>query len=154
MAVRLYLDSCALQRPLDGLTGFAEIAEAACVQLLVEWAERGRAALLWSAALEFECIQRIPQERLTWARCVRGLTRERVRADRVVLRRAREITVTLELSALDALHVASAEAGHALLVTVDMPMLRKCARRRDLLHTLVVDPMEAVSRERSTGSRR
>lgn len=125
------------------------IAEAACILLLLDWAASGRLEVVWSGALDFECNQRIPRERLAWAQWVRTLTRRCLRPGSSELAHARELSAALRLSALDALHVACAESAGAVLVSVDLKLLRRCGRRPETLRTLVIDPMEAAGRERS-----
>jgi predicted nucleic acid-binding protein len=63
-----------------------------------------------------------------------------------VVSRARELE-RMGLRGLDALHVASAEAGGAqLLVTTDDRMLRRARRAGDRVRTIVVTPVEGLAR--------
>lgn len=144
-AATIYLDSSALQRPLDRLRTTQEVVDSDCVLWILERCRDGRTARLeWSSALEYECIVRMPPERVVWARGVRALAAHVTPLSSAIELRARNLEAALRLSAPDALHVASAESAGALLVTVDQRLLRRCLRRGSAIRIRVTDPITAM----------
>jgi hypothetical protein len=91
-ARRLYLDGCAVQRPLDRLLTSRERSEAECVLLLLEAVERGRLDLVWSPVLTFETIRRGPPLRAEAAGRVRRLASHHVGLDDALVAKARALT--------------------------------------------------------------
>lgn len=140
----MYLDACALQRPLDRLLTGRERSEAECVLLLLEAVERGRVELVWSSPLTFEAIRRGPPVRAEAARRIRGLAVHQVGLSDDVAATAKSLQTKAGLQALDALHLACAQAARATLVTVDARLLR-AARRVGLAASAVCDPIEAAT---------
>lgn len=143
-ARRLYLDACAVQRPLDRLLTSRERSEAECVLLLLEAVERGRLDLVWSPALTFETIRRGPPLRAEAAGRVRRLASHHVGLDDALVARARALSEEVGLQAFDALHLAAAQAAGATLVSVDGKLLRR-GRRAGLTERALCDPIVAVT---------
>jgi predicted nucleic acid-binding protein len=141
--MRVYFNTSALNRPLDDLSSERVRIEAEAVVALLAAVEDGTIEWIGSEYLDFEVEQDPDDERV---RRVRGLlvgASEHVPASDAVAGRARALE-RLGLRGLDALHVASAEAGSAdLLITTDDRMIRGAARARDL-HVRLVTPPEAV----------
>jgi predicted nucleic acid-binding protein len=142
--MRIYLNTSALNRPLDDLSSERVRIEAEAVVALLAAVEDGMVDWIGSEYLDFEVEQDPDDER---ARRVRGLlveTRMRVPASDAVADRARALE-RLGLRGLDALHVASAEAGGAdLLITTDDRLIRRAARVVRDLRVRLVTPPEAV----------
>lgn len=145
---RLYLDACALQRPFDRLISAEERAEAAAVLLLLSWSLSSRVELVWSTVLEYETVTRAPAERRAWGMFARGVSAPSFRPDTREHARAKELVKRLRLGAFDALHVACAEALHAILVTVDRTFLARTATSARM-RVRVLDPVQAVGELRS-----
>jgi predicted nucleic acid-binding protein len=139
---RIYLDSCAIQRPFDRLTSAEERAEAAGVLLLLSWSLSSRVELVWSTVLEYETIARVPLERRAWGMFARDHASPSFQPEPRHHTRAGELERRLRLGGFDALHVACAEALQATLVTVDRTLLARTAGAR--LRVRVVDPTQAV----------
>lgn len=107
--------------------------------------ESGRVDWVGSAYLEFEVEQDADGERVRRVRSLLGLVRARVPASDAVAARAR-VLEGMGFRGLDALHVASAEAGDAdMLVTTDDRMIRQAARARLDLRVRLVTPQDAVA---------
>ena len=142
--MRVYFNTSALNRPLDDLSSERVRIEAEAVVALLAAVEGGIVEWIGSEYLEFEVEQDPDDERV---RRVRGLlvgARMRVPASDAVADRARALE-RLGLRGLDALHVASAEAGGAdLLITTDDRMIRRAARVVRGLRVRLVTPPEAV----------
>src|SRR5262245_51965099 len=106
-ALRIYCDSSAIQRPLDGLATPEEVAEAECVLALLQRCARGNPILVWSGALEEECVRLMPPvhaERLRWVTRVRDLARVWHDVTEETFSRAARIQKEAKLTAFDALH--------------------------------------------------
>ena len=144
--VRLYLNTSALNRPFDDLTVPNVRAEAEAVLLLVAEFEAGRAELLASQYLLFEVEQTPDRDRAQRVRSLLRLATSTVKTSPTLVARARGLERS-GLRGLDALHVASAEAGGAdLLVTTDDRMLRRARRVRSEVRVDVVRPVQALAR--------
>jgi predicted nucleic acid-binding protein len=145
--LRLYLEPSALQRPLDDLQDVVTRTEAACVMMLVRLAASGRVDLVWSEMLDVE-LAKAPVERVSWARIVRSLSVERHATSDVTIRRPRALVSGVGLDPADALHVASAEACAATMVTTDQAIVDRVAKHAGTVGFEVLDPFTAASRAR------
>lgn len=97
-----------------------------------------------SDCLDFEINQDPDPERVRRVGSLAELARRHVEVSRAVTDRATSLE-RAGLRGLDALHVASAEAGEAeLLITTDDRMLRRSRRAGLALEVRVVTPVEAV----------
>jgi hypothetical protein len=140
--IRLYLDLCCFKRPFDDQRQERIRREATAVTTIIERAEHGQLELVRSPALLLEN-DRNPREdrRLGAALWIDGAAASVVLTDSVEAR-ARALAV-LGFPAMDALHVAFAEAADARwLVTCDDQLLalgRRCATD---LRVAVVGPVD------------
>jgi predicted nucleic acid-binding protein len=141
--MRVYLDTCSLQRPLDNKTELRILLESEAVLGLLAACESEGIELLSSEALLFE-IERNPNlTRREYA--MEALTRAKsfVVLEPPIEEQARELHA-LGFKPLDALHLASAEAGQAdYLCTCDDGFLKR-ARASKHLGTKVVSPLELI----------
>ena len=143
--MRIYLNTSALNRPLDDLSAERVRVEAEAMVALLAAIEDGIVEWIGSEYLDFEVGQDPDDERVNRVRSLLALIHTRVPASEAVVRRARAIE-RVGLRGLDALHVASAEAGGAeLLVTTDDRMIRRAARADLPLRVRLVTPLEAMS---------
>jgi hypothetical protein len=151
--MRIYFNTSALNRPLDDLSSDRVRIEAEAVIALLAAVERGTVDWIGSAYLDFEVEQDPDGERVRRVRSLLGLVRDRTRTSTAVALRAR----TLERAGfrgLDALHIASAEAGGAdLLITTDDRMIRRAVSTQLDLRVRLVTPPEAVALLSRGGSR-
>ncbi|MFL5540772.1 MAG: nucleic acid-binding protein [Longimicrobiaceae bacterium] len=139
--MRIYLDMCSIQRPMDDYSQPRVLREAEAVLEILARCEQGEVDLLDSDALRFE-MERNPhpvrrgfvEEALTGAAefvSVTGLIEQRARG-----------YIQGGMKPLDALHLASAvEGGAAYFCTCDDKLLRR-ARKADTGATRPVSPLE------------
>ena len=139
--MRIYLDVCCLNRPFDDQTQERIRLEAEAVLLILERCQARTWQLLGSEAVEYE-VSRIPDEEqrhkvlhLASIACVKQVVSAGVQA------RAEELE-GLGFKALDALHIACAEAASAdVLLTSDDRMQAKAKEFQDKLHVRVENPI-------------
>jgi predicted nucleic acid-binding protein len=138
--MRIYLDTCCLQRPLDDQTQPRIRVETEAVFAVLASVQDGGVTLLTSEALEFE-ISRIPDEqRRQEALAILTLASERLTLS-VASEQLADSFAQAGLSAMDALHVAlAATAGADYFVTVDDKLLR----RAQSLPNLTVAPISIL----------
>ncbi len=140
--MRVYLDTCSLQRPLDSRTQIRSSLEAEAVLGIIQFCEDGALELVSSDVLLFETRQNPQSERREYALAVLEQAKTFVETDEVIRQRGVELE-RQGLGALDALHLAAAEAGGAdYFCTTDDKLLKRgrtLARR-----TRVVTPMELI----------
>ncbi len=141
--MRIYLDTCSLQRPLDNKAQLRVLLESEAILGILALCDAERIELLSSEALLFE-IERNPNlTRQEYALAVLGKAAAFVVLEPDVEARARELH-RLGFNPLDALHLAFAEAGQAdFLCTCDDRFLKR-ARRVKGLKTKVVSPIELI----------
>jgi len=141
--VKIYLDLCAIQRPLDTPNQVRIILESEAVLGIITFCDSGQAELISSEALLYEGEQgplpiRQEHTRSVLAKAKSSVNigeRERVRAATLI---------TFGLSPLDALHLALAEAGNAdYFCTCDDKLLRNAKRVKDLA-VKVINPVDLV----------
>lgn len=115
----IYLDSAALQIPRDIPSDLQQLARRKGVRRLLLACHEKRAVLVWSPALEYENITRIPPERLSYCQSVRALAAHHAEMTADVIARARQFEAEGPLGWYDAQHLAAAESVGAILVTED-----------------------------------
>lgn len=141
--MRVYLDTCSLQRPLDSKAQTRIILEADAVLGILSLCEEGAIQLVSSDALLYETSRTPNVTRQEYAYETLAKATAFVALDEAVERRARQLHAA-GIGPLDALHLASAEAARAdLFCTCDDRLLRK-ARSIPALQTKVVSPLEAI----------
>jgi predicted nucleic acid-binding protein len=141
--MKIYLDTCSLQRPLDSKTQVRIMLEVEAILGLLALCESGDIELMSSEALLFE-VERNPNvARQEYALEALSKAKSFVVLNPRAEERARELNA-LGLKPLDALHLASAEEGQAdYLCTCDARFLKKARAIRGLL-TRVVSPVELI----------
>jgi predicted nucleic acid-binding protein len=142
--MRIYLDACSLQRPLDDRAQPRVNVEAEAVLTILSLVEAGELELLSSEALQFE-IARIPDaprqaranEILKLASKVLELTDE--------IEAQAETFVKAGFKPMDALHLASASWAEAdYFCTCDDKLLKKSKKMKPLA-TKVVSPLQLIA---------
>jgi len=142
----VYLDVCCLNRPFDDQSRERIRLEAEAVLLILERCQAGEWQLLGSEAVDYE-ISRIPDEERRYKErryrvfLLASVARARQKVNRPVQVRAQELE-RLGFKALDALHIACAEAGGArVLLTTDDRMLNIARKIRGNLRVRVENPV-------------
>jgi predicted nucleic acid-binding protein len=142
--MKVYLDMCSLQRPLDTKTQVRVAMEAEAILSILALCASGYATLLASDALVFETVQNPHPIRKQYAFGVLAMATQFVLTDSHVEARAR-VFHTIGIKPLDALHLASAvEAQADYLCTCDDRFLRR-AKATDTRPTQVVSPLDLVA---------
>jgi predicted nucleic acid-binding protein len=141
--VKIYLDLCAIQRPLDTSNQIRIVLESEAVLGIVAFCNSGQAELLSSEALLYEGEQSslaIRKEHtlavLTQAKDIIDVTeKEELRA---------AYLMTFGIKPLDALHMALAESGNAdYFCTCDDKLQRNSKQITDLM-VKVVNPVDLI----------
>jgi predicted nucleic acid-binding protein len=143
--VFLYLDLNCFNRPFDDQQQERIARETAAIFLILQRVVEGVDQLAWSAVLDFENSQHPLLDRRTeiarWAQ--RAVVN--VALGEPIMRRARELG-DAGIAALDAAHIAAAEAGGCdRLLTCDEPLIRRA--RRIALALRVQDPVEYLEEQ-------
>ena len=112
MHMRIYLDLCSLQRPLDTKDQTRIAVEAEAILVVISLIESGDVELISSESLLFEVTRNPNQTRREYVLEVLRKTREFVELNEEIEKRAREF-LTFGIKALDALHLASARASES-----------------------------------------
>jgi predicted nucleic acid-binding protein len=142
--MKIYLDMCSLQRPLDTKTQVRVVMEAEAMLNILALCESGYAELLTSDTLVFETEQNPHPVRKQYVFGVLAMAKQFILTDSQVEARARAFHAT-GIKPLDALHLASAVAARAdYLCTCDDQFLRR-AKATDTRPTQVVSPLELVT---------
>mgnify|MGYP006305430231 CR=1 FL=1 len=108
--MKIYLDNCALQRPLDDQSYLRIRLEAEAVVEIIELVEDGDLVLLNSAVLEYELQKCADLGRVEYGMEVLSLASDRIRLSDRMVRRAKRFQ-GLGMEGIDALHLAAAEAN-------------------------------------------
>jgi len=141
--VKIYLDNCSLQRPLDSRVSTRLILEAEAILSVLGSLESGRIELVSSEALLFEIKSAPSSMRREYALEVLSKARTFVRLNERTEKRAARF-VALGVKPLDALHLASAEAAKAdRFCTCDDRLLQK-AKVIAGLRIRPVSPIELI----------
>jgi predicted nucleic acid-binding protein len=141
--VKIYLDLCAIQRPLDTPNQVRIVLEAEAVLGIITFCERGQAELVSSEALVYEGEQSPLPIRQEHTRSVLAKAKSSVPVNETERVRAATL-ITFGVRPLDALHLALAEAGNAdYFCTCDDKLLRSAKRVKDLA-VKVINPVDLV----------
>jgi predicted nucleic acid-binding protein len=126
--MKVYLDTCSLQRPLDDQTQIRIRLEAEAVLGIIALIENDDLELISSEVLLFESRRNADTTRREFAMEVLAKADQIVQVDNHVQTRAKELNAK-GVMALDALHLAAAEAGLAdYFCTCDDKLLKKAKR--------------------------
>jgi hypothetical protein len=140
--MRIYLDTCAVQRPLDDPSRVRVEAEA--VSAVIAAAEAGELELIASDVLRFETENNPLPHRRNFARRVIAIAKGDVASTPHVKERAQGYE-RLGIGPLDAVHLASAvEAQADFFCTTDDVLLRK-GPQANTGGTRVVSPLELIA---------
>jgi predicted nucleic acid-binding protein len=138
--IRVYLDTSAYQRPFDDQTQPRIFLESQAVVMILQMIEAGILDLVSSSVLEYENSRNpYPIKQAAMNRYLR-LAGSRCEADESILRRG-EALERDGLKAMDALHVACAEAlGCDYFITCDKRLINRCVG----LQLKVINPLDLV----------
>ncbi len=141
--MKVYLDSCAIQRPLDTYSHTRVILEAEAVLGLLALCDSGQLELVSSEVLEYEMEQSPWPVRREHAKAILAKARVVAVVNDSVESRAKSL-IKLGVKPLDALHVALAEsAGVKYLCTCDDKLLRRL-KQIEGLQVKAVSPIELI----------
>ena len=141
----VYLDVCAIQRPLDDPAQLRVRLEADAVVSLIGLCESGDLELVASAAHEIENSQNPYPARRAHAADVLGISRHYVPTSAAVARRAAQYEHD-GIRRLDALHLASAVVSGAVFFCTTDDLLLRRGREAETDSTSVVSPLDLVQR--------
>jgi predicted nucleic acid-binding protein len=142
--LRIYLDTCCLNRLFDEPAQERVLREAEAVVFVLNRVEAGEWQWIASEALSAEIQQTQDLERRARANLLIGRAWQSVLVDQSRVERARELR-SLGFRAFDALHLACAEgAGVDLFLTTDDRLIRRAARAADRLRVRVANPLTWV----------
>ena len=141
--MRIYLDMCCLQRPMDDRTHIRIHMEAEAILGVLAWCEAGEAELLNSVALKYEVDHNPHPARKAFAQETLLKCKQTVQASDLVERRGR-LYCDNGLKVLDALHLPCAVETQAnYFCTCDDRFYRR-AKQLDTSQTRVVSPLELI----------
>jgi predicted nucleic acid-binding protein len=146
--VKVYLDTCTLNRPLDDKAQVRVALEAEAVLGILTRFEEGSLGLVASEILALETQRNSQPERKAFVEGVIETATEFVLLNEAIRERGEELEKR-GFRAFDALHLASAESSGAdFFCTCDDRVLKKAGKQKDL-RVRVVSPLqlaEEVSR--------
>jgi predicted nucleic acid-binding protein len=142
--MRIYLDMCSIQRPLDTKNQPRIAVEAEAVLGILTLSEAGAVELILSDALVFEMRRNPHPVRKEYAVKVLAKATIVISTDSQIEERARSLHAE-GIKAVDALHLASAVAAKAdYFCTCDDRLLKR-AKALDLGETKAVSPLELIA---------
>jgi predicted nucleic acid-binding protein len=141
--VKIYLDLCAIQRPLDTPNQVRIAMEAEAVLGIIKFSDSAQVELLSSEALFYESEQSVLPIRREHSRAVLSKAKSIVNITDKESRRAANL-MTFGIKPLDALHLALAESGQAdYFCTCDDKLLQNSKHISDLT-VIVINPVDLV----------
>jgi predicted nucleic acid-binding protein len=141
--MKIYLDLCAIQRPLDTPNQIRIVLESEAVLGIITFCDSGQAELLSSEALLYEGEHSSLPIRKEHTLAVMAKAKGIVNVTKKEKLRAANL-MTFGIKPLDALHMALAESGNAdYFCTCDDKLLRSSKRVKDLT-VKVINPVDLV----------
>ena len=145
----IYLDVCCLNRPFDDQSQNRVRLEAEAVLSILEMAAAGKLKLVTSDIIGDELSQMPDDERREKVELLLDAGSKHISLTAGVERRATEFH-KWNISPLDALHLAAAEAAHVdYFLTTDDYLLRRAHRHADELKVKVENPAKWLIQESS-----
>jgi predicted nucleic acid-binding protein len=141
--MKVYLDMCAIQRPLDTPGQVRILLEAEAVLGILSLCEAGVIELVSSEALVYENEQNPLPIRRGYGHAVLARAKGMINVTAGVKERAGQF-LRQGIKPLDALHLALAEAGKVDYFCTSDDRLRRQAKRIQDLATKVVSPVELI----------
>lgn len=137
---RIYLDTSVLNRPFDDQSQVKIFIETQAVLLILQMIEDKQAELISSNVIEYENSRNPNLDRAKALEIYLSLASERQVADESIRQRAK-VLEKIGVKAMDALHVASAEAAQCeYLLTCDKRLINRC---KDL-SLRVISPVDYI----------
>lgn len=141
--MKLYLDTCSIQRPLDTLNQTRLRLEAEAILGILEQVDSGMVQLVSSTVLELEIARNSLDVRREHGQQVLGRATITLEVDEAAEKRAGEFAQR-GLAAMDSLHLAVAESAKVdYFCTCDDKFLRR-ARTIPNLSTVILSPLELI----------
>jgi predicted nucleic acid-binding protein len=141
--VKIYLDLCAIQRPLDTSNQIRIVLESEAVLGIITFCDLGLVELLSSEALLYEGEQSTLPVRKEHTLSVLAKAKNILVVTEKEKSRATEI-MQVGIKPLDALHIALAESGNAdYFCTCDDKLLRNAKKLKNLA-VKVINPVDLV----------
>jgi predicted nucleic acid-binding protein len=141
--MKIYLDMCSIQRPLDTKTHPRIAVEAEAVLGVLTLCEAGQVELMTSETLRFELDRNPHPVRKTYALDVLAKATVSIETDTQIKEQARTFQAK-GIKPMDALHLASAVVAKAdYFCTCDDRFLKR-AKAMDTRQTTVVSPLELI----------
>lgn len=141
--MRIYLDMCYLQRPMDDQTHLRIHLEAEAILGILTWCESGNAELLNSVALSYEIDHNPYPARKAFVQETLFKSSQIIQTSDSVEQRARGYCNN-GIKVLDALHLACAvDAQATYFCTCDERFFRR-AKQVETEQTTVVSPLELI----------
>ncbi len=125
--MNVYLDNCCMNRPFDDQSDRRIRFESEAVKVILSLCEQRR----WHNIAQFEIDQIPDEDRRKKLQLLSGQTEDVVTIDKTVSARAREFEEK-GIQAFDALHLACAEDGADVFLTVDDNLLQQALGIEDL----------------------
>ena len=142
--MRIYLDTCCYNRPYDDQSQDRVHLESEAILSILHQSLSNGDTILGSDVLHLE-IERIsdPYRRFKVSALYQSAT-ESIPYDATIKMRAAELQSKTSIRALDSLHIASAEQGHAqIFLTTDDKLVRAC--RKISLSIKVMNPVSFLA---------
>lgn len=141
--MKIYLDSCSLQRPLDSKEHVRIVLEAEAILAILSLHESGALELVSSEPLIFEAQRNPNVSRKEYAFGVLYQAKIFIRINEGIENKAKELT-EIGIKPLDALHLASADHAQAdYFCTCDDKFLKKAKSLKGLTPK-IVSPIELI----------
>ena len=141
--MKIYLDLCAIQRPLDTSNQIRIVLESEAVLGIIAFSDIGQVELLSSEALLYEGEQSSLPVRKEHTSAILAKAKSVLNVTGKEKSRAAEI-MKAGIKPLDALHIALAESGNAnYFCTCDDKLLRNAKKIKDLA-VKVLNPVDLV----------
>ena len=141
--MKIYIDTCGIQRPLDTKRQLRIILEADSILGLIEFCKGNNADLITSDILRFEIRNCQNIVRRNYAEDILKKAKIDVSLTEEVRKRAVELE-QFGFRGVDALHLASAEAGNAdFFCTCDDEIIKK-ARQKKVSKVKVLSPTDLI----------
>jgi predicted nucleic acid-binding protein len=140
--MKVYLDSCCVNRPFDDLSQSRIREECEAVFAIIALSEASKLAIVKSSVLELEIRKTKDARKKSILMQTLDSFTVQFKAGADLTGRIKELE-TLGFKDMDAAHIACAEGAEAdIFLTVDDRLLNRAQKNADLLHIKVANPVQ------------
>jgi len=129
--MKIYFDVCCLNRPFDDQSDYKIHLESEAILILISLCENDFHDIINSSIIEYEINLALEENKKKMVKTILSLSKYKIELNDKIIKRALYFEEN-GIDPFDALHLACAEYGSDILLTVDDKFIKKATKINDL----------------------